>query len=82
MKIKRNVNTNATNFEYLSEGTVFKTLDGRDNSLYMKIKEIEIQNDFNNYIVTNAIDLGDGESMCFNDCDSVIVVDGEFVTQE
>lgn len=76
MKIKRQ---NATNFEYLSEGTVFRYLEiEEDNSLYMRIKDIEVND---NYII-NAIALEDGEPMCFADCATVIVINGEFVTNE
>ena len=81
MKIKRHININATTFEYLSVGTVFRYLDKEDNSLYMKIKDVEIKDDYWSGII-NAIDLNDGESMCFLDCATVVVVDGEFVTNE
>lgn len=80
MKIIRYANINATNFEYLSVGTVFK-INGEDDSLYMKIKDIKAPQDtmyYNNII--NAIALDNGEAMGFLDCATVTVVDGEFVT--
>jgi hypothetical protein len=81
MKIKRHTNINATNFEYLSVGTVFRYLDdAEDNSLYMRIKDVKIEDGYNNII--NAIDLENGDAMCFSDCNTVVVVDGEFVINE
>lgn len=80
MKIKRHANINATNFGYLSVGTVFKSLNGED-SLYMKIKDIKAPQDTMYYDDTiNAIALDNGEAMGFLDCATVTVVDGEFVT--
>ena len=73
MEIKRNQNTNAINFEYLFVGTVFRYSD--DNTLFMRIKNIKVDD----YVI-NAIDLEDGESICFSDCDTVTVIGGEFVT--
>lgn len=78
MKIKRNTNTNATNFKYISVGTVFKNLDANfDTDLYMRIVNIE---DYDSVI--NAIALDSGEATYFSDDESVIVIDGEFVTHE
>lgn len=74
MKIKRNMNTHATNFEYLSVGTVFKD---SDSDLYMRIVNIEAYGS-----IINAIALDSGEATWFADCESVVVVDGEFVTNE
>ena len=81
MKIKRHTNINATNFEYLSEGTVFQCLDIADNTLYMKIRDIKIKGDYYDSII-NAIALNNGESACFLECATVVVIDGEFVTNE
>ena len=78
MKIKRHTNINATNFEYLSVGTVFKYVEIKDDTLYMRIKDIEVGDN----CIINAIALDDGESMCFADCATVVVIDGEFVTKE
>ena len=85
MKIKRHKNINATNFEYLSVGTVFQYLGKQDDTdtLYMKIQNIVINHDCGSYSyenIINAIDLNNGEAMCFLECDTVVVVDGEFVT--
>jgi hypothetical protein len=85
MKIKRHTNINATNFEYLSVGTVFQYLDGKDDTLYMKIQNIVTNHDCDTmcYVnIINAIDLNNGKAMCFSDCDTVFVIDGEFVTNE
>lgn len=74
MKIKH-TNINATNFEYLSVGTVFK--DSNAN-LYMKIANITTYYDG----TINAIALDNGKGTCFANCDTVVVVDGEFVVNE
>jgi hypothetical protein len=82
MKIKRN-NINKTKFENISVGTVFRYLDdAEDNSLYMRIKDVKVkvEDDYNDTI--NAIALDDGEAVCFLDFNTVVVVDGEFVTNE
>ena len=82
MKIKRHTNINATNFEYLSVGTVFRYLDTEDADLYMKIRDIKVKDSDYFSCTINAITLDSGKPMCFLDCSTVVVVDGEFVTNE
>ena len=83
MNIKRNQNTNATNFEYLSVGTVFKDADSdsdsdSDSDLYMRIVDIGTYDG----CTINAIALESGEATYFADCESVVVIDGKFVYHE
>lgn len=82
MKInKDNTNINATNFEYLSVGTVFKTVfkdADADSDLYMRIVNIGTYNG----CTINAIALESGEAMHFGDYESVVAIDGKFVYHE
>ena len=76
MKIKRNTNTNAINFERLSIGDIFKDID--TDYLYMRIVNIET---YDNCII-NTIALESGEATYFADGEFVVVIDGELVTHE
>ena len=51
----------------------------------MRIENIEVKDVYDTTCYTNiinAIDLENGDAMCFSDCATVMVIDGEFVTNE